>query len=69
MINKKVIQAIQNQEMDRKEFLKYSGIVVVGLMGFRGLVSMLSLPDKPEVIVRTQEKQATKGFGSGRYGS
>jgi len=55
--------------MDRKEFLKYGGIVMVGLLGFRGVMTLLDPTAKPDIIVRTQEKPATKGFGSGRYGA
>lgn len=64
-----MIQTIRDQEMDRKEFLKYGGIVVVSLLGFRGLLTLLDPTAKPHVIVRTQEKTATKGFGSGKYGA
>jgi len=53
--------------MDRKDFLKYSGVALLGIVGLRGIVSMLSVPDnKPSAPA---QKSDTHGFGSGKYGA
>jgi hypothetical protein len=64
---KNIIQTIKDKEMDRKDFLKYSGVALLGIVGLRGIVSMLSVPDnKPSAPA---QKSDTHGFGSGKYGA
>jgi len=54
--------------MDRKDFLKYSGVVLVGIVGLKGIISLLTTPNEhPNVGI--VEKNESRGFGSGRYGS
>lgn len=69
VINKNILQNIRNQEMDRKDFLKYSGVVLVGLLGLKGVAMLFEPLAKPQTIVETQQTTATKGFGSGKYGA
>jgi len=53
--------------MDRKDFLKYSGLLLLGVVGFKGVASLLSQLDKtPAVSVKSD--QTPRGFGSGKYG-
>jgi hypothetical protein len=64
---KNILKAIGDKEMDRKDFLKYSGVVLLSVVGLRGVVSLLSQVDKPVATTTTPEKP--RGFGSGRYGA
>lgn len=67
MINKKILQTISNKEMDRKEFLKFSGIALLGLVGFKGIVNLL-LANEPQTNLISKES-SSRGFGSGKYGA
>lgn len=67
MVDKKsIVKQIGDKEMDRKDFLKYSGLALLSLIGFRGLINILFQPQS-KIIVRENEKP--RGFGSGRYGA
>ena len=63
---KNILQAIRDQEMDRRDFLKYSGIVLIGIVGFKGLITLLNKPDAPALTVQSQK--SARGFGGGKYG-
>jgi len=67
VINKKILQTISSKEMDRKEFLKFSGIALLGLVGFKGIVNLL-LSNEPQANVISNES-SSRGFGSGKYGA
>lgn len=62
-----IIQTIKEKEMDRKEFLKYSGLVLLGLIGLKAFVSLF---EQNEVKGSSMTDDNTKrGFGGGRYGA
>ncbi len=66
---KEQLDAVFTKEMDRKNFLKYSGSIILGILGVTGLLrlllgSHLELPVTPEPA---QPKSAA-GYGSSRYG-
>jgi hypothetical protein len=63
-VKKNIIQTIRNKEMDRKDFLKYSGLAVISVVGLKSVATMLMQHDDKQV----SHKQATRGFGSGKYG-
>lgn len=69
MINKNILQTIRDQEMDRKEFLQYSGLVLLGLVGLKTVVSLLAKTDDQKLTVVEPPKEAVRGFGSGKYGA
>ena len=69
MIDKNIIQAIKDKEMDRKDFLKFSGLVVLSLVGVSKVVSLLTKPDSPKLAAAKPSKKATRGYGGGGYGS
>lgn len=54
--------------MDRKEFLKYGGIVLLGIVGLKGVTSLLTSSNE-HPIVGLVEKSESHGFGSGKYGA
>ncbi len=67
VINRSIIQKLGDKEMNRKDFLKYSGLLLLGVVGFKGVASLLSQLDKtPTVSVNSN--QTSRGFGSGKYG-
>ena len=53
--------------MDRKDFLKYSGVVLIGIVGLKGLLAILAQPEIPTTVSTAQ--QSKRGFGSGKYGA
>lgn len=67
MINKSIIQKLSDKEMDRKDFLKYSGAILIGVVGLKGLTSLIAQIDQPTPTVAKIEQ--SRGFGSGRYGA
>ena len=53
--------------MDRKEFLKYCGVVFLGAIGLSGILRLLASSDSDLSSV-ISDKKGSKGFGSGKYG-
>lgn len=58
-----IFRDIGEKKMDRKEFLKFSGLLLVGLIGFKGIIELLSGNTAPD-----KDKTAVRGYGSGKYG-
>ncbi|MFZ2125364.1 MAG: hypothetical protein WA087_01195 [Candidatus Saccharimonadales bacterium] len=69
MIDNKIIKAISDKGMDRKDFLKYSGVVLLSLVGLKTIISILSQSDNHKITVAESQQQAVRGFGGGKYGS
>jgi hypothetical protein len=67
VINKSLIKKLSDKEMDRKDFLKYSGVVLAGVVGLKGLLTLINQPDNSSVASQTQN--SSRGFGSGKYGA
>lgn len=67
-INKSTIQAIKDKEMNRKDFLKFSGLIVLSLVGVGKVVSLLTKADSPKLAVTKPHEQTTRGYGGGGYG-
>lgn len=65
-VNRSIIQDIKNKEMDRKDFLKYSGLVILGLVGFKSVANILL---QPEIKTKSLSQLKGRGFGGGRYGA
>jgi hypothetical protein len=66
MANKGILNKIADKEMDRKDFLKYSGVALLGVVGLKGILTLLAPPEKPVVSTAVQQK---RGFGGGKYGA
>jgi hypothetical protein len=66
VINKSIIKKISDKEMDRKDFLKYSGAILVGVIGLKSIAALIAHVDTPPVAMQTE--QTKRGFGSGKYG-
>lgn len=69
MFNKNILQTIRDQEMDRKQFLQYSGLALLGLVGLKTVVSLLIKTDDHRLTVAELPKEVPRGFGSGKYGA
>lgn len=68
MTKKNTIQTIKDKEMDRKEFLKYSGIALLSIVGLKGIISLLT-PSNERLTISSVDKNENRGFGSGKYGA
>ena len=69
MALKTQIDALLQEKMDRKDFLKYAGTVALGVIGVTGLVRMLlgsrGLSGSGS---GDASKQQSNGYGSSSYG-
>jgi hypothetical protein len=66
VINRDILAKIRDKEMDRKDFLKYSGILLASAVGLKGILTVLgTIESQPKVAEQTK---STRGFGSGKYG-
>jgi hypothetical protein len=66
VINKDIIQTIRDKEMDRKDFLKYSGLALLSVVGLKTIATLLTQPE-PKKLSESQNK-SSRGFGGGKYG-
>jgi len=69
VINKDIIKKIGEREMDRKDFLKYSGLALVAVVGFKSVATFLSQSENQKIKVIEFSKETTRGFGGGKYGA
>ncbi len=56
------IEKILNQSMDRRQFIGVLGLGIITIFGIPSLLGAFSPNDK------TQDKQATNGYGASSYG-
>lgn len=70
MLDKNIINLIKEKEMDRKDFLKYVGLLLLSLVGLRAFISMINENGSREKIMINSHNDTNKshGFGGGRYG-
>jgi hypothetical protein len=61
------IDTLLQEKMDRKDFLKYTGTVALGLLGVTGLVRML-LGSRGLSIPSNDDSQKGSAYGSSSYG-
>ena len=52
--------------MDRKDFLKYSGLLLVSVVGLKGILTALGTIESQ---TSHQQTKVTRGFGGGKYGA
>jgi hypothetical protein len=64
VINKDIVKSISGKEMDRKDFLKYSGLVLLSVVGLKAVVNLLDKTDSRKI----SKNESSRGFGGGRYG-
>ncbi len=68
MTDKNIIKNIKDKEMDRKDFLKYSGLVILSIIGFKALISVLEQSENGRLSLFDRSK-ISRGFGGGKYGA
>lgn len=61
------IDALLQEKMDRKDFLKYAGTLVLGVIGVTGLVRML-LGSRGLTPPTENRPKTGGGYGSSPYG-
>lgn len=67
MAIKNQIDALLQEKMDRKDFLKYAGTVALGVIGITGLVRML-LGSRSLNSPENNGKSQGSGYGGSSYG-
>lgn len=68
MAIKTQIEALLQEKMDRKDFLKYSGTVILGIIGVTGLLRMV-LGSRGLLDSQPQGQQSQgSGYGNSSYG-
>jgi len=65
VINNKIVESIKNKEMDRKDFLKYSGLAVLSVVGLKAVANLLTKQDNQKL----SKNESSRGFGGGKYGA
>ena len=66
MINRDILAKLRDKEMDRKDFLKYSGLLLVSVVGLKGILTALGTIESQ---TSHQQTKVTRGFGGGKYGA
>ena len=64
VINRDTLAKIRDKQMDRKDFLKYSGVILLSAVGLNSVMNAIKTIDTPPV---SQAKMG-RGFGGGKYG-
>ena len=64
---KNQIDALLQEKMDRKDFLKYSGTVVLGVIGVTGLLRMI-LGSRGTTSVSSNGSKGASVYGNSAYG-
>jgi len=68
MAIKTQINALLQEKMDRKDFLKYAGTIALGVVGFTGLFRMLLGSRGLSVPSDSTLRPRGNGYGSSSYG-
>jgi hypothetical protein len=68
MAIKTQIEALLQEKMDRKDFLKYTGTVALGVIGLTGLLRMLLGSRGLNVPPEGSSKPRGSGYGNSSYG-
>ena len=64
---KNQIDALLQEKMDRKDFLKYAGTVVLGVIGVTGLLRMI-LGSRGTTSVSSNGSKGASTYGNSAYG-
>jgi hypothetical protein len=64
VIINKIVESIKCKEMDRKDFLKYSGLVLLSVVGLRAVANLLNKDENQKI----SKNESSRGFGGGKYG-
>lgn len=65
---KKLLRDLEDKDMDRRDFLKYAGLFLLGIVGTSSALGWV-LPETTQYVPeKTAPHKATRGFGSSKYG-
>jgi len=67
MALKEQIAALSQKEMDRKDFLKYTGSVLLAAVGITGIVRVI-LSAHQQTGTSTRNQEDLSGYGMSAYG-
>lgn len=62
------LDTLLSQEMDRKNFLRYSGGIVLALLGVTGLIRLLLTNNKAINLLEQPSQKTSHGYGTSKYG-
>jgi hypothetical protein len=62
------LDTLLHQEMDRKNFLRYSGGILLALLGVTGLVRILLSSNTKTIGLIDDQQKRSHGYGSSKYG-
>ncbi|HPF30952.1 MAG TPA: hypothetical protein PLO25_01405 [Candidatus Saccharibacteria bacterium] len=70
MLDKNIINLIKEKEIDRKDFLKYVGLLLLSIVGLRAFISIVNEGDSRDKFMINSHNDTNKshGFGGGKYG-
>lgn len=63
----KILSALSEKEMDRKEFLKYMMFVMAGIAGIKSLLSLIAAVDMNPDLSLSKHTGKGGGYNGGRY--
>jgi hypothetical protein len=66
VINRDILAKLRDKEMDRKDFLKYSGLLMISVVGIKGILTAIGSIDAQQRVA--QQSKVTRGYGGGKYG-
>ena len=66
MAFKDQVAALSQKEMDRKDFLKYSGSILLAALGISGLLRVILSAHQPSASARSS--QDSSSYGMSPYG-
>lgn len=66
---KRLLHNLEEKDMDRRDFLKYAGALVLGVVSAKTALGLL-IPEEMTKLPTGDNKQKTgRGFGASRYGA
>ena len=65
---KEQVSTLAKKEMDRKDFLKYGGSVLLAAIGVTGLLRVLLSAHQQSTPSSSTSDQADNGYGKSAYG-
>lgn len=66
---KRLLNDLEDKDMDRRDFLKYAGMLVLGVVSAKTALGLL-IPEEMTKMSSDEPKQKSgRGFGASRYGA
>lgn len=66
---KRLLQNLEEKDMDRRDFLRYTGALVLGIVSAKTALGLLIPEEMTQLPAQSaSQEQARRGFGASRYG-